>query len=450
MNPELLLTIACKVGLALVLIVINGFFVAAELALVKIREAQLDALVTRGRRAAKVARTLKANINSAISATQLGITLVSLGLGRFVEPLVETAAKPVLEHLGLAQLHWLIEAVSWTGFLGMTFVLILVGEMVPKAIAIQKTEAVALGVALPLRWFLRIAHPLIWMIDTSARWLLARFGIDSLEQEGAHSEEELRLLFLTTRSKSPGTDLGREIVLNALDLRRRVASDVMRPRRELTSLSTSMTMADCLALAEQSRYSRFPLCVDGNLDRTLGVVHVKDLFALRNQAKTGADLRTVARPLIFVPESARLERLLQFFLDRKLHLALVVDEYGGTTGMVTLENVIEEVVGQIQDEFDQEKPRLIRRSDTEWELEGTLPLFELEELTGETLDTPDVTTVSGWLTSRLGGFPKRGDHVRVGRFELAVEELDGLRVSRLRLRSADNPPTESNLTVPPA
>ncbi|HTH48958.1 MAG TPA: hemolysin family protein, partial [Candidatus Limnocylindria bacterium] len=435
---DFLLTIAGKLGLALVLIAFNGFFVAAELALVKVREAQLDALVTRGRRAAKVARALKANINSAISATQLGITLASLALGRFVEPLVETAARPVLEHLGLGNIHWLVEAVSWTGFLGMTFVLILVGEMVPKALAIQKTEAVALGVALPLRWFLRVAHPLIWLIDTSARTLLARFGIDSLEAEGSHSEEELRLLFLATRRESPGTDLGREIVLNALDLRRRVASDVMRPRRELTALSTAMTMAECLAVAEQSRYSRFPLCVEGNLDRTLGVVHVKDLYALRHQAKTGAELRSVARPLIFVPESARLERLLQFFLDRKLHLALVVDEYGGTTGLVTLENVVEAVIGQIQDEFDQEKPQLVQRSETEWELDGALPLFELEELTGENLDTPDVTTVSGWLTSRLGGFPKRGNRVKVGRFELLVEELDGLRVSRLSLRATDN------------
>lgn len=434
MNPDLLLSIAAKLGLAVVLILFNGFFVAAELALVKIREAQLDALITRGRRAAKVARALKANINSAISATQLGITLASLGLGRFVEPLVETAARPVLAWLGLGHLHWLVEVSSWAGFLGMTFALILAGEMVPKAIAIQKTEAVVLGVALPLRWFLRVAHPLIWLIDTSATWLLARFGIESWEDEGTHSEEELRLLFRATRRDLPGGDLGREIVLNALDLRRRVAADVLRPRREITALSTTMTITECLALAEQTRYSRFPLCVEGNLDRTLGVVHFKDLFALRSQAKTGADLRSVARPLIFVPESGRLERLLQLFLERKLHCALVVDEYGGTTGLVTLENVIEELVGQIQDEFDHEKARLLRRSDEEWELEGSLPLFELAELTGETLDVPDVTTVGGWLTSRLGGFPKRGDRVPVGGYELIVEELDGLRVTRLALR----------------
>ena len=268
----------------------------------------------------------------------------------------------------------------------------------------------------------------------SARWLLARFGIDSLEAEGAHSEEELRLMFMATSRENLGSDLSRELVLNALDLRRRVVADVMRPRREITALSTAATFAECLEVAEKSRYSRFPLCERGDLDRTLGVVHCKDLFALRDQAGTGADLAAHTRKLIYVPETARLEKLLQLFLDRKLHFALVVDEYGGTTGMVTLENVLEELVGQIQDEFDHEKPRLTRRGEDGWELDGALPLFELAELTGETLDVPDVATVSGWVTQQLGGFPKRNDHVRLGQFELTVEDLAGLRVSRLGLR----------------
>lgn len=439
MNPDLLLTIALKLGLALLLIVFNGFFVAAELALVKIRDGQLDALIARGKGAARIARGLKQNINACISATQLGITLASLALGRFVEPLVEVAAMPVLTRLGLAHHHWLVETVSWGGFLAVTFVLIIVGEMVPKALAIQKTEAVALGVARPLSWFLKFAHPLIWLIDTSARWLLARFGIDSREEEGAHSEEELRLMFMATSRENLASDLSRELVLNALDLRRRVVADVMRPRREITSLGTAMPFAECLEVAERSRYSRFPLCEAGDLDRSIGVVHCKDLFAHRGTAGTGADLTAHARKLIHVPETARLEKLLQLFLDRKLHFALVVDEYGGTTGMITLENVLEELVGQIQDEFDHEKPRLVRRGEDAWELDGALPLFELAELTGETLDVPDVATVSGWVTQQLGGFPKRNDRVHLGRFELTVEELAGLRVSRLGLRKKPAP-----------
>ncbi len=461
MNVDLLISVAAKIGLAALLVLLNGFFVAAELALVKIREAQLDALVARGRRGSRIARALKSNINTAISATQLGVTVVSLALGRFVEPVAEQAAAPLLGRLGLAHHVWLFDVVSWLAFLTTTFVLIIAGEMVPKAIALRKTEAVTLGVALPLKLFLRATHPLISLIDTTARWLLHVLGIDAGLGEGAHSEEELRLMFLSGRrtGASPGpssgpsgsADLGRELVLNALDLRRRVVAEVMRPRREITCLSTTFSLAECLELAERTRYSRFPLCEDGNLDRTLGIVHFKDLFALRHQAKTGADLKSVARPLIYLPETARLEKLLQRFLDRKLHFALVVDEYGGTTGMVTLENVLEELVGQIQDEFDHEKPRILVRGEAEWELDGTLPLFELEELSGESLAAPDITTVSGWVTRQLNGFPRRSDRVPVGEFDLIVEELDGLRVSRLRLvrRPPPTRPPDSTGNVEP-
>ena len=448
-DVDLLLTLTAKLGLALLLVLFNGFFVAAELALVKIREAQLDALVARGRRAARVARTLKANINTAISATQLGVTVASLALGRFVEPVAEAAAEPLLARLGLAQHHWLLESVSWLAFLTITFVLIIAGEMVPKAIAIRQTESVALGLSIPLQWFLRATHPLIWAIDTTAAWLLKLLGIEGGLGEGAHSEEELRLLFLAGGTTdvvgggTAGSDLRRELMLNALDLRRRVVAEVMRPRREITTLNTTDSIAECLEIAERTRYSRFPLCDDGNLDRTLGVVHVKDLWAQRQFAQTGADLRSVVRPVIYLPETARLDRLLQRFLDRKLHFALVVDEYGGTTGMVTLENVLEELVGQIQDEFDHEKPRIVPKGDSEWELDGTLPLFELEELVGHSLDAPEITTVSGWVTRQLEGFPRRLDRVAVGGFDLVVEELDGLRVARLRLIRRRAPEVET-------
>jgi CBS domain containing-hemolysin-like protein len=207
----------------------------------------------------------------------------------------------------------------------------------------------------------------------------------------------------------------------------------MRPRQEIVALDTEASIAECLDVAEKTRYSRFPLCEGGNLDKTLGVVHIKDLYAMRIKARSGADLLPAARKLVYVPESARLEKLLQFFLERKLHLAIVVDEFGGTMGMVTLENILEELVGQIQDEFDQEKPLLARTSDNTWEVVGTLPLHELEELVGEPLQKEGITTVSGWVTQRLGGFPKADDVLAIGGCELRVEEMAGMRVARLKL-----------------
>jgi CBS domain containing-hemolysin-like protein len=205
----------------------------------------------------------------------------------------------------------------------------------------------------------------------------------------------------------------------------------MRPRNEITFLDTAASIAECLDIAEKTRSSRFPLCENGDLDRTPGVVHNKDLFAMRLKARSAADLLPVARKLIYIPETAKLPKLLRLLLERNLHMAIVVDEYGSTQGLVTLENILEELVGQIQDEFDQEKPLLTRTSELSWEAVGSLPLHEMAELIGEPLDHEGVTTVSGWVTQRLGGFPKPGDVVTVGDFEFRVEKMEGKRVGRL-------------------
>ncbi|MBX3733448.1 MAG: HlyC/CorC family transporter [Verrucomicrobiae bacterium] len=430
----MLWTLAGRLTVALLLVLVNGFFVASELALVKIRETQLDTLVARRRRGARDALRLKRNLNAAITATQLGVTLAGMALGRYVEPMVEVVAEPLLHALGLPPRHWAYGVLIGAGFVIMSFVLMILGEALPKALAINKTEPVTLMIATPLSWFFQIARPLIRVISGTALWLAQRLGVEPLDEHERHSPEELRLMILSGAKDGAGTELGHDIVLNSLDLRRRVVREVMRPRREITALNTAATLEACLEVAERSRYSRFPLCERGDLDRTPGVVHFKDLVALRNRALTGADLLPAARPVIYVPETARLERVLQLFLERKLHLALVVDEYGGTTGMLTLENILEELVGQIQDEFDHEGPRMSRRGEDGWELAGSLPLFELSELTGTALETDGVTTLNGWVTQRLGRFPRRGDRIAIGGFDLMVEDLEGLRVGRVLLK----------------
>jgi len=213
----------------------------------------------------------------------------------------------------------------------------------------------------------------------------------------------------------------------------------MRPRNEVVALSTEASIAECLDIAAKTRYSRFPLCHAGDLDETLGVVLSKDLYAMRLKARSGADLLPVARKLIYVPQTARLQKLLRVFLERKLHFAIVVDEFGGTTGMVTLENILEELVGPIQDEFDQEKPLQVRLSQSTWELDGALPLHELEELVGAPIRHQGISSLSGYVTKQLGGFPKEGDRLTIGAFELRVTEMDGIRVRRLELSKKIEP-----------
>jgi CBS domain containing-hemolysin-like protein len=430
-----------KILIVLGLVALNGFFVAAEFALVKIRETQLDALVIKGHRRAKVARRIIANLNSFLSATQLGITMASLGLGWAGEPIFTALLSPLL-----VSLHVQSEAVRHSisfaiGFSALTFLHITAGELATKWTAIQNPLPIALWVAQPLKWFYLASYPFNWLLNSAAKTLLRLVGIQPVsEATRAHSIDELRLLVGSSHQHGGGTMLGRDIILNALDLRRRIAREVMRPRQEIVALDTEATMAECLEVAEKTRYSRFPLCEGGDLDKTLGVVHIKDLYAFRLKARTGAELLPAARKLVYVPETARVEKLLQLFLDRKLHLAIVVDEYGGTMGMVTLENILEELVGQIQDEFDQEKPLLVRTSGTTWEVAGALPLHDLEEVAGLPLREEGITTVSGWVTHRLGGFPKAGDTLSVGTCDLRVEEMDDRRVARLKLTKRTEQP----------
>lgn len=429
-----------KILAVLALVVLNGFFVAAELALVRIRDTQLEALALKGNRRAKIARGIVGNIDAYIGATQFGITLASMALGVVIEPVFSHLLKPFFGLWKISSPQTQRTIAIMVGFFVNCYLLIVAGELAPKAMAIRKTLETTLFVSVPLRWFYRISFPFIWVLNHSAQWLLRQFGISvGGETAKAHSEEELRLLLSSAQKLSGTTGSGRRVALNALDLRRRMARDVMRPRQEIIGFDTDATIAECIEVAERTRYSRFPLCQSGDVDRTRGVIHIKDLYAARQRAQTGRDLLAFARKLIYVPETARLEKLLQLFLERKLHLAIVVDEYGGTIGMVTLENILEELVGQIQDEFDQENPLLVRKNETTWEVAGALPLHELDEVIGEPLQEEGITTVSGWVTHRLGGFAKVGDVLMAGGFELRVEEMDGTRVAKLKVTK---PPTE--------
>jgi len=414
------------------LVLLNAFFVAAELALVRIRDTQLEALVAKGNRRAKMARHIVNHIDAYISTTQFGITLASMGLGVAVEPVFRDLLAPLFELFKIMSAAIQGGIAIGVGFFVNCYLLIVVGELVPKAIAIRRTLQTSLWVASPLNWFYRISFPFIWLLHRSSQFVLRRLGFSTEGFQSVHSEEELRLVLSASQSAAGGTAAGRNIILNALDLRHRVAREVMRPRHEITGFNTDATIAECLALAEKTHYSRFPLCEGGDLDQTPGVVHIKDLYALR-KARTAADLLPLARKLVYVPETARLEKMLHLFLERKTHFAVVVDEYGGTTGIVTLENVLEALVGQIQDEFDSEKSELARVSENVWEVAGTLPLHELEKIIGTVEHDEGIATASGWVTQKFGGFPKSGDMLAVGACELRVEEMDGPRVARLKI-----------------
>lgn len=374
------------------------------------------------------------NLDAALSATQLGVTIASLGLGWLGKPAFASLLAPVIRYfkVGPAEADWLAFAI---GFTAITFLHIVAGELAPKSLAIQKPLATSLWIAQPLRWFYRLFYPAIWILNHAAFCLLRRCGLEPVsEAELAHSEEEIRLILAQSRHCATGPPVGQNIALNAFELRQRLAREVMHPRQEIIALDTEATIYDCLALAETTRYSRFPLCERGDLDKTLGVVHSKDLVALRHKVAFGRDLRSVARKIIFVPETAHLDKLLTLFLARKAHLALVIDEYGGTVGMLTLEDVLETVVGPIEDEFDEDKALLRQTGPQTWELSGALPMHKLTELVDEpVVDAHQVSTLSGLVIQRLGRFPGVGDEVKLSAWTLRVEAVTGTRVAQVKL-----------------
>ena len=428
------LWMSVKIIAVIFLVGLNGFFVAAEFALVKVRNTQLQPLLVKGQRRAKVTKHIINNLDAFLSACQLGITLASLALGWIGEPIFETLLEPLYHWLNIESETLRISISFAVGFSVITSLHIVIGEMAPKSLAIQKPLPTSLWIAYPMVWFYRITYPIVQILNWSSLLILRMLGVQATnETHDNHSEEEIKLLVETNQKKIARSKLGREIVMNALELDDRVAREVMQPRTNIVGLNIESNISECIQIAEKTNYSRFPLCEDDDLDHTLGIVHIKDIYRLRNRINQASDLIPTARKIIYVPETCRLEKLLELFLERKLHFSIVVDEYGGTLGMITLEDILEELVGEIQDEFDREIPLIKQIDDFHWEALGMLPTHELEELVGESALEEGIASISGLMTQRLGSFPKEGDKITLGAFEMEAIETDGPRVEKVLL-----------------
>jgi CBS domain containing-hemolysin-like protein len=429
-SPELILL---KLLVIAFLVFLNGFFVASEFAIVKVRASQLDAEVEQGNSRAAFARHVAAHLDAYLSATQLGITLASLALGWLGEPFLAAMLQPFFFAINITS-EPVIRSFSITiAFCMITFLHIVLGELAPKSLAIRKSLPTALWIARPLGIFYAIFKPAIWALNGAANIILKHvFRIDPVaETELAHSEEELRLILAQSEKSAEVSPIGKEILINALDLRRRVVRDIMTPRGEVVFLNIDDPFEENLSVAQKSRHTRFPLC-QGHLDNTLGLVHVKDLLSLTREPHP--DFMKINRELLPVPEMMPLERLLTFFLSRHAHLALVVDEYGGTVGIVTLDNVLEEIVGDIQDEFDIEKPEYRRVNESEFFVDGGLGLYELRDLTGLELESADVSTVGGYVTHLLGHLPEEGEQTRIDDYLVTITQRNGRRVGQLHFK----------------
>jgi Hemolysins and related proteins containing CBS domains len=412
------------------LLLLNGFFVAAEFAMVKLRAGGGDEEDDFGgrRNGARVRKMLQ-NTQPYLSAAQLGITLTSLGLGWVGAPFVARLLEPWLRWAGIGNETAVAVIAFVVVFSLLSFLHVVLGEQVPKLLAIRRAREIMLWTAGPMRLFHFMLRPLVRVVDFVSGWILRTVLRTPPDPRlpGEDTEDELRSLLRNTAEGNGGTvsTLGREILINALDLRKRVVRDIMTPRGEVVFLDLEESFDDNIGTALESRHTRFPLC-RGRFDESTGLVHIKDLLALVQADRS--DLASIQRDLLHVPELMPLERLLKLFLGKGAHLAVVVDEYGGAVGVVTLDNVLAELVGEIQDEFDTDEEEYRKVGEDEFVLEGGVALHDLGEMIGVEVESTEVSTIGGYLTHELGHLPKKGETVRIDGYEFTVSQTDGRRV----------------------
>lgn len=425
-----------KLVAVLLLVLANAFFVAAEFALVSVRHTRISELVSQGHQAAKWVQKALEHPDQVIAATQLGITLASLGLGWVGEPALSHLLEPVIQlfpaDIQSEASHSIAAGIS---FAIITFLHVVIGELAPKSIALQDPEGTSLWVARPTLWTEWIFKPFIWALNGTGNYLLKLVGVDPAEgHELVHSVAELKMI-VTASTEGGVVDAEESEMLHAIfDINNLLVRQVMNPRTEVTALEADMSLENSIAVAIESTFSKFPVYQD-DLDNIVGIVHIRDLLrAQQDPTRQQATARTIAREALFVPESLPLKNVLQQLRKRRQHIAIVIDEYGGTAGVVTLEDIMEEIVGEVSDPFDSPHPEIQIQADGSVIIGGLALIEEVNEKLGLTLNAPYYDTIAGYILGRLSRMPEVGDSVDTGSgMCLKVIKMDGMRIEQLSL-----------------
>jgi magnesium and cobalt exporter, CNNM family len=424
--------------LAVLLLVLgNAFFVAAEYALVTARRSRLHELAAEGSRRARIALRIMDSPVRFIGTVQLGITGFSIALGAVGEPIVE---------------HWLDEPLLSTGvafllsFALVTYLHVTLGELVPKAIALSKNEATALWVALPIEAVYVVTYPLVWFLQASANAFTRLFGIEPAPAGVvAHTEEDIRMIVAQAEDTGVIKEAEEEMLYKVFDFADKEVADVMVPRPHVVALSVELPPEECLAAVIESPFTRYPV-YRSTLENVVGILHVRDLFsALNERGLANVRVEEIIRPAPFVPETKDLAAMLAEFRRANQHMAIVVDEYGTMVGIVTLEDLLEEIVGEIEDEFDLPDESVEQLPDGRMRIDGTLPIDDFNEQFGRSLPIEDYHTVGGFVFGLLGRAPERGDEVEYDGMRFKVLEVEGSRIERLEVELLPHEPEEERL-----
>ncbi|MCH1643073.1 hemolysin family protein [Paenibacillus timonensis] len=410
------------------LVLLNGFFVSAEFAIVKVKNSRIEALAEEGRRNARIAKELLSRLDGYLSACQVGITLSSLGLGWLGEPVVARMLGPLFEMMGFGERPVVVVSLA-VSFMLIAILHIVLGELAPKTIAVRKAETILLWFAWPMRIFYRLMYPFIWMLNGLSSGLLRLFGIAPVsEQDALHTEEEIRVMMKESSESGLIDSTEMSLVDNIFEFADTTAREIMIPRTEMICLYTQHSLEENLEIALEGTRTRYPVC-NQDKDHIMGFIHIKDL--IRSQTR---NLRDLIRPIMAVPESIPISDLMKRMQRGRTQIAILIDEYGGTSGMVTLEDIVEEIVGEIQDEFDEERPGIEQLDTHEYSIDGLMLIESINDRFGLELDSDDYDTIGGWLYSRIDLLPPQvGQTVEYGEYTYVVEETDNKRISRVKL-----------------
>ncbi len=423
------LMIALKLFLVLLLVLLNGLFVAAEFAFVKARETRISQLANSGNVRAKSALFGVTHLDSYLSVCQLGITLSSLGLGWLGEPAVAQLINPLLHGLGITS-PTVIHSISFViAFTFITFLHVVFGELAPKSLAIQKAESIAMWLAFPMRFFYGLFYPGVIVLNGTANAFLKVLGLPpATEKEKTHSQEELQMLISESYMGGHLGEKEKNLLQNVFDFESTVAKDVMVPRLDTVFLYKQNSFDENLSIAFENGHTRYPIC-DETADKVVGLIHIKDLVYMDKQKS----IEDITRKMMFIPDCMPLDELLQRFQKERQQMAVLVDEYGINVGIITLEDVLEELVGDIQDEFDCEEPAIELCDNGCYVISGMTSLEEVEELLNVDLDIDekDYSTLAGFIINSLERIPAEGDIVIYDNYKFEVCKMNDMRVDKV-------------------
>jgi len=428
-----------KLGAVMLLVLINAFFVAAEFALVSVRRTRVAELVAQGNNRAAWVKKAIDNPDQVIAATQLGITLASLGLGWIGEPALSHLLEPVVGLFPQTVQSGVSHSISaGIAFAIITFLHVVIGELAPKSIALQNPERTSLMIAQPTIWSEWLFKPFIWVLNGTGNALLRWVGVEPASgHELVHSVEELKML-VTASAEGGVMEADESEMLHAIfNLGGLLVRQVMIPRTEVIALEAGTLLDEIIALTSHVTYTKFPVYED-NLDQILGIVHVKDMLRMMQAPDCGdCTARDLARETMFVPETIPVSALLQQFRANRQHIAIVLDEYGGTAGLVTLEDLLEEIVGEVSDPFDKLTPEIQVLADGSAIIDGLALIAEVNQELELELQDPNYDTIAGYILGKLARIPRQGDVIEADGIRFRVEAMDGMRIARISLKRFD-------------